>query len=250
VVNIVATVVVLAINALANALPLNGLNTGEISDRFDVLFVPAGYVFSIWGVIYLGLIAFMIFQAMPAQRENPRLRRIGWWYALGCLANSVWIFLWHYLQFPLTLVAMLVLLLSLVVIYLRLGIGRAKVGAAELWAAHVPFSVYLGWISVATIANATDVLDYIGWNGWGMAPEAWAVIMLAAAGILTLLMGLTRRDAAYALVIAWASAGIALEQAAASEVVARNAWVLMAVALFVAAASIVRRLRPAPARRG
>lgn len=246
IVNIVATLVVIAVNALANALPLNGLNTGEISDRFDVLFVPAGYVFSIWGLIYIGLIAFAIYQALPAQRDNPRLRRVGWWYALGCLANSAWIFLWHYENFPLTLVVMLALLASLLAVYLRLEIGKAKVNAAELWAAHVPFSVYLGWISVAAIANATDVLDYIGWNGWGISPEAWAVIMLAAAGILTLAMGLTRRDAAYALVIAWAAAGIAVKQAPVSEAVARNAWVLAAVALFVAAASIIRRLRPAP----
>ena len=107
IVTILATIVV---NGLANALPINGLNTGQISDRFQVYFVPAGYVFSIWGLIYLGLIAFAIFQALPSQRENPRLRETGWWIALGGLANIAWIFLWHYEQFPLTLIAMLVLL--------------------------------------------------------------------------------------------------------------------------------------------
>src|SRR5512137_3187399 len=117
----------LVINGLANALPLNGLNTGQISDRFHVYFVPAGYVFAIWGVIYLGLIAFAVFQALPSQRENPRLRATGWWIALGGLANSTWIFLWHYLQFPLTLVAMLVLLATLIITYLRLGTGRTTV---------------------------------------------------------------------------------------------------------------------------
>ena len=97
VLTILATIVV---NALANALPINGQNTGQISDRFHVYFVPAGYVFSIWGLIYLGLIAFAIFQALPSQRENPRLRKVGWWIALGGLANIAWIFLWHYEQFP------------------------------------------------------------------------------------------------------------------------------------------------------
>ena len=111
---IIATI---TINVLANALPINGLNTGEISNRFDVYFVPAGYVFSIWGVIYLGLIAFAIFQALPSQRENSRLQATGWWIALGGLANMAWIFLWHYEQFPLTLIAMLVLLASLIVTY-------------------------------------------------------------------------------------------------------------------------------------
>ena len=244
IVNIVATILVIVVNALANALPLNGLNTGEISDRFDVLFVPAGYVFAIWGVIYLGLIAFTVFQALPAQRENPRLRRIGWWYALGCLANSAWIFLWHYEVFPLTIVAMLLLLASLLAVYLRLGVGREQVGAAEMWAAHVPFGIYLGWISVATIANATDVLDYIGWNGWGLSPEVWAVIMIAVAALLTMAMALARRDAAYALVIAWAALGIGIKQAG-TEVVARSAYVLAAIAALMAVAAIARRLRPA-----
>src|SRR5512139_2824193 len=112
----VSVIVTLIVNVLANALPINGLKTGQISDRFQVYFVPAGYVFSIWGVIYLGLIAFAIFQALPS------LRATGWWISLGGLANSAWIFLWHYEQFPLTLAAMLVLLATLIVTYLGLGI--------------------------------------------------------------------------------------------------------------------------------
>ena len=121
---IFTVIVTLVVNTLANVLPLNGLNTGQISDRFHVYFVPAGYVFAIWGVIYLGLIAYTVFQALPAQRANPRLRATGWWVALGGLANSAWIFFWHYQQFPLTLVAMLVLLATLIITYVRLGIGR------------------------------------------------------------------------------------------------------------------------------
>ena len=242
IVNILATILVIVVNALANALPLNGKNTGVISDQFDVLFVPAGYVFSIWGLIYIGLIAFTVFQALPAQRDNPRLRRVGWWYALGCVANSVWIFLWHYEIFPLTIVAMLVLLASLIMVYLRLGVGRGKVSKAELWAAHIPFGIYLGWISVATIANATDVLDYIGWNGWGLAPEAWALIMIAVTALLTIVVTQTRQDVAYALVIAWAAVGIGIKQAG-TESVSRNAYILAAIALLVAAAALVRRLR-------
>ena len=95
----------LVVNVLANALPFNGITTAQVSDQFHVYFVPAGYVFSIWGLIYIGLIAYAVFQALPAQRENPRLRKVGCFVVLGCLANSVWLFLWHYQQFPLTLVA-------------------------------------------------------------------------------------------------------------------------------------------------
>ena len=114
--NVVVTIAVLTINVLANALPINGQNTGEISDRFAIYFVPAGYVFSIWGLIYLGLIAFAIYQALPKNRDTLWLKRITPFYILGNLANIVWIFLWHYNQFPLTLIAMLVILGNLLAI--------------------------------------------------------------------------------------------------------------------------------------
>ena len=109
-VNVVAVIATLIVNGLASALPLNGLTTGEISDRFQVYFVPAGYVFSIWGVIYLGLILFAIYQALPAQRDNPRLARVGYLFVLSCVANTAWLFLWHYEQFAWTILAMLTLL--------------------------------------------------------------------------------------------------------------------------------------------
>ncbi len=205
---ILATIVV---NALANALPINGQNTGQISDRFHVYFVPAGYVFSIWGLIYLGLIAFAIFQALPSQRENPRLRKVGWWIALGGLANIAWIFLWHYEQFPLTVIAMLVLLGSLILTYLQLDIGRGKVSTSEKWMAYLPFSIYLGWITVATVANITSVLDYLKWDGFGISPEIWMSIVLLAVLGIAILMNFNRRDVAYAAVILWALAGISIK---------------------------------------
>ncbi|MGB9799805.1 MAG: tryptophan-rich sensory protein [Thermanaerothrix sp.] len=211
---VLLVLITIVINGLANALPFNNLTTGEISDRFQVYFVPAGYVFSIWGLIYLGLIAFAVFQALPAQRENPRLRAIFPWFVLASLANITWLFFWHYEQFVLTLPAMLTLLISLIVIYLRLGIGRSTVSAAERWVTHAPFSLYLGWISVATIANVTDVLYYLGWNGGGLAPEVWAVIMLGVVVALAALMAWARRDVIYLLVFVWALAGIAVKQSA------------------------------------
>ena len=230
---VLALIVTLVVNGLANALPLNGLTTGDISDRFEVYFVPAGYVFSIWGLIYLALIAFAVYQALPAQRENPALRRIGYWFAGSCLANAAWIFLWHYEQFPLTLVAMLALLALLIVVYLRLGIGRKKVPPAEVWLVQVPFSIYLGWITVATVANVTSLLDYLGWGGWGIDPQVWAVIMLIAATIIGSLLSLTRGSAAaptaaYMLVLMWAFAGIAVKHAGVP-LVAISAWVMTAV---------------------
>ena len=241
-VNVLAVVVTLAVNGLANALPINGQQTGEISDRFPVFFVPAGYVFSIWGLIYIGLIAFAIYQALPAQRTDPRLQRVGYWFALSCLANTVWILLWHYNMFPASLLVMLVLLASLIVIYLRLDIGRATVGAAEKWAVNVPFSIYLGWITVATVANATSVLYHLQWNGFGISPEIWAVLMIGAATIICLAVILTRRDVAYSLVLIWALIGIAVKQGDRSQIVATMA---MAMALVVAVALIVAKIREA-----
>lgn len=241
-VSVVVTIIItIAINGLANALPINGQNTGQISDRFQVYFVPAGYVFSIWGLIYLGLIAFAIFQALPSQRENPRLRATGWWISLGGLANSAWIFLWHYEQFPLTLIAMLVLLATLIVTYLRLGIGRTAVSAAEKWMARLPFSIYLGWITVATVANVTSLLDYLQWNGFGIAPEIWMIIVLIAVLVIALLMNFTRRDVAYAAVILWALAGISIKHSAVP-VVAISTWIVFGlVALTLLIAFFLRR---------
>jgi hypothetical protein len=238
---ILTVLVTLVVNILANALPLNGLNTGQISDRFQVYFVPAGYVFSIWGLIYLGLIVFAVFQALPSQRENPRLRATGWWISLGGLANIAWIFLWHYEQFPLTLIAMLVLLVTLLVTYLRLGIGKMPVTPSERWAAHLVFSIYLGWITVATVANVTTLLDYLNWNGFGVAPEIWMSIVLAAVLAIAALVNFTRRDVAYALVILWALAGISLKQAAVTPV-AIPTWITFGlVALTLGMAIFLRR---------
>jgi hypothetical protein len=211
-VNVIAYVAMVVINALANIVPFNGQQTGEISDRFPVFFVPAGYVFSIWGLIYALLLVFTIYQALPSQRANPRLQRIGFLFALSCLWNSVWIFCWHYNLFPLSLVIMLALLATLIVIYRRLDIGREQVSRAEQWLLHVPFSVYLGWITVATIANATDVFYHLGWNGQPLDPAIWAIVMLIVATGLTLLILNQRRDIAYSLVIVWAFVGIFVKQ--------------------------------------
>ncbi len=226
--NVLALIAMLVVNGLANALPINNLTTGEISDRFDVYFVPAAYVFSIWGLIYVALILFTIYQVLPSQRQNPRLGRIGYLFAFSCLANMTWLFFWHYELFALSLVAMFALLITLITIYLRLDIGRAFVSPTEKWLVDVPFSLYLGWITVATIANVTSFLDYINWGGWGISPEWWTVIMLLAATAIASAMSFTRGDIAYMLVIIWAFVGIALRHAG-TPIVAPAAWVAVAL---------------------
>jgi hypothetical protein len=186
---------------------------------------------------------------LPSQRENPRLRLTGWWISLGGLANITWIFLWHYEMFPLTIVAMLVLLTTLIITYLRLGTGRTTVSTAETWAVRVPFSIYLGWITVATVANVTSLLYYLNWDGFGIAPEIWMLIVLAAVLVIATLMNFTRRDVAYTLVILWALAGISVKHAAVPAV-AIPTWITFGlVALTLVAAFFLpksgRQLEPA-----
>jgi tryptophan-rich sensory protein len=197
----------LAVNVLANALPLNGQTTGEISDRFRLLITPPGYVFGIWGLIYTGLIGYAIYQALPAQRDDPRLRRVALPFILSCAANVAWLLLWHYNQYGLTLGAMLGLLLALITIDLRLG--RVRGGAlAERLLVRLPFSIYLGWVSVATIVNATVTLSAAGFGGGAVGPEAWTAGLLGVGAALGWAQA-RRGDVAYSLVLLWAFAGVA-----------------------------------------
>ena len=223
IITILATLLTIIVNGLANALPINGQGTGEISDRFAVLFVPAGYVFSIWGLIYLALIAYTVYQALPAQRDNHLLKKIAPAYWIGSAANIIWIFLWHYEVFPLTLVFMIAILTALLYIYRQLSETRSGLDKNQKLFVRLPFSIYLGWISVATIANVAQVLFYLNWGGWGISPAAWTVIMLMIAAILGLLMQLREHDWLFVLVLVWAFVGIAVKQSDMA-LVANVAW--------------------------
>ena len=231
--NLVSVILALIVNILASTLPLNGQNTGEISDRFHVYFVPAGYVFAIWGVIYLGWIAFTIFQFQPSQKESPRLRRLGYLFAISNVANAAWLFCWHYNQFGLSVLVMLALLGLLIASYLRLDVNGTSVTRTEYWSVDVLFGVYLGWITVATVANVTDWLYLVEWNGFGIHAQTWAIIMLGVASLLGLVMALTRQDIGYLSVLVWAFIGIAVKQTPAPMVVL-SAWIAAALMLGLA----------------
>lgn len=238
--NLFSVILALTVNILASTLPLNGQNTGEISDRFDVFFVPAGYVFSIWGVIYIGWITFLIFQFQSSQKDSQRLRRLGYLFALSNLANAAWLFCWHYNRFGLSVLVMLALLGLLIASYLCLDVNRSSVSRVEYWSVDILFSIYLGWITVATVANITDWLYLVEWNGFGIAAQTWAIIMLAVASLLGLAMALTRRDAAYLVVLVWAFVGIAIKQVSAPMVVL-SSWIAAALMLGLVFFSLIRR---------
>jgi hypothetical protein len=216
--NLVSVIIALTVNIIASTLPLNGQNTGEISDRFQVYFVPAGYVFAIWGVIYIGWIAFTIFQFRADQKESPRLRRLGYLFAMSGIFNAAWLFAWHYNFFGLSVLIMLTLLGLLIASYLRLDVNCVSVSRVEYWSLDIPFSIYLGWITVATVANIADWLYLVNWNGFGIAPQSWAVIMIAVASVVGFLMTFTRKDAAYVFVLAWSFVGITVKHASTTNV--------------------------------
>jgi len=239
----VTTLATIAVNGLANALPIAGRLTGEISDSFPVLITPAGYVFAIWGVIYLGLAGYALWQSLPAQAANPRVRALALPVTIGNLANLVWILLWHYLWIGSSLIAMLVLLASLIVTYLRLrpapGTADARVAlsrAERIWARGT-FSVYLGWITVATVANVTVSLYDAGWDGGFLPAQGWGVVTLLVATALGTRMLLRYRDGGYAAVLVWAFVGIVVAQSS-STFVAGTAVVGALVLLFVAASRL------------
>ncbi len=213
--NLTAILAAFGINVLANIAPFNGLTIGEISNTFfrEVLITPANYAFAIWGVIYLGLIAFGIYQVLPAQRQNLSLRRMGYLLVLASLAQIVWVFFFQYRLFTLSLVAMVAILLPLIEIYLRLGIGYERVSKREKWFVHIPLSIYLAWISVATIVNVALTLYNLGWSGWGISAEVWTAIALITGAAIAAIVSLQRADVAFVLVIVWAFVAIAVRQA-------------------------------------
>jgi hypothetical protein len=207
--NALGFLAVFAVNALSSTGAINGKTPGALSDGIFNLFVPAGPTFAIWGVIYLALIAFTVFQFQRPEEA----RRVGAPYLLSCAANVAWIFLWHYQFVGLSLVAMLVLLGSLLWLDRIQAAARTNAHAsvrAAYWFSVVPFRIYLGWIAVATIANATAWLVTIGWNGFGLAASTWTVVVVVVAAVLALLRLLLERDAAFAGVVLWAFCGILL----------------------------------------
>ena len=241
--NILAFIWLIIVNALANTLALNGKTTGEISNLYPTQVTPAGYVFSIWGLIYALLLIFVIFQVLPSQRDKPFLWQVSFLFALSCVFNISWLFLWHYGQIVLSVLPMFGLLATLIAIYLRLNIGKANVPIKERIYVHLPFSVYLGWITVASITNVAAALVSINWDGWGLSDIYWGVIMIAIAAIITLAVIATRRDIAYSLVIVWALAGIAAKQGVNSTVLTAAAAGAVIIAIALVVVNVAVRLR-------
>ncbi len=210
---VITFIIMIVVNVLANALPINGMDTGVVSDSFPNLFAPAGITFAIWGIIYLLLGIFSFYQLGIINKNDSvsaeLLDRVGIFFSISSVINSLWIFSWHYQIIPLSIILMLGLLYCLIKIVDTIKIE--KLSRREKFFIKVPFSIYFGWITVATIANATTLFVSLNWNRFGIPESVWTVILIiigAAIGILTML---NNKDYFYGLVIIWAYFGIIIK---------------------------------------
>lgn len=197
----------LIVNTLANVLPINGLDTGEVSALYPSLFTPAGLTFSIWTVIYALLACFLVMAWR--HRHHALMAAIMPWFIASCAINMAWIYVWHHLLVGLSVALMLLLLGVLTRIFFLLR-AAAPSGKADRFFVHVPFIIYLAWICVATIANISAWLVAQQWNGGGLSPEVWTIVMMVVAAGLAFYIGMRYQAAVFELVVMWALLGIYL----------------------------------------
>ncbi len=231
------------VNGLANALPINNKTTGQLSDQYPNLFVPAGLTFSIWGIIYILLAIFVIYQLISAIRKDTQttsfIDKIGILFFITSIANIGWIFAWHYMVLPLSLILMLILLGTLIAIYLRLGIGKSNASKTEKYLVHLPFSVYLGWITIATIANTTALLVDIKWNTFGFSEQFWTVAVIIVGIAIALVLLRKRNDIFFCLVVDWALLGILIKRLAIEATPAQSVVVVAIIGLVLITLGII-----------
>jgi len=242
--NLIGFIATVIVNFLAVLLPIGLGTTQELSDAIPNLFVPAGITFSIWSVIYIFLGLFSVYQIRDIFKtekvEMKYLNKIGYFFIIGSLANIIWIFLWHYKLIPLSLIFMIILLISLLLTYVRLNIGKSEVSTIEKVTVHIPFSIYLGWISVATVANVTAVLIVLGVNGFGLLAEILTILVIIVVVFITIAMLLLRKDYAYSFVIIWALLGIFIKQITSNLTIAITAMISGVIVLIGIVYIIVR----------
>ena len=206
----------LTVNALANALPINGLTTGELSAFYPNLFVPAGLTFSIWGLIYTFLFIYVIYALLVSLKGNLNGAvsvKMQITFALTCVFNAVWIILWHYKLIILSEILMIALLVALIRLFIDTDNLKLK-GWTPCLCIKIPVYIYLGWITVATIANTTALLVAKNWGAWGIAENIWTITMILIGAAVTVLMLWRHHNIAFALVVIWAYSGIIIKRSA------------------------------------
>lgn len=207
IVSIIAFVAMIVVNTLANLLPINGMDTKEVSDRYPSLFTPAGITFSIWSVIYLSLLCFVV--VAWKRRSDPFIQKILPWFTVSCILNLSWILAWHYLLPGLSVLIMVALLVVLTMLFLLLQ-KQSFSTLSDRAFVQLPFTLYLAWICVATIANIAALLVAVGWDGAFFNEETWTVVMMCVAALLAVKITLDYRVPFFAVVVMWALFGIFL----------------------------------------
>lgn len=217
-----AIIATLVVNTLSNIYPPGGQNVGQIANTTlaGVLITPANYAFAIWGLIYLGLIAYGIYQIQPSRQRQRRLQQVNKLLILACVAQVIWIFLFTLHQFGWSVLAIVTILLCLIGVYLILKTSQLQPLRRERWMCQIPFSIYLAWISLATIVNVASALYASGWKGWGLSPVAWTLVMVVVATLVAALVIWQRQDVAFTLVFVWAFVAIALRQSSSTPAIA------------------------------
>ncbi|KOR77317.1 hypothetical protein AM232_01600 [Bacillus sp. FJAT-21352] len=237
IINLIFYLFVVTMNFLANFLPLNGQTSGEISDKLDVLFTPAGYVFSIWGLIYFLLAIWVFRQLLSKYQKSPAYKASFPWFALSCVLNGAWLLAWHYEHFLLSVFIIIALLVTLMAIYTN--IKKVEHTTFDLF----PFSVYTGWVSVATIADISYYLTYINWDGFGVSASTWTIVLLITATILTFVFAGKNRDWCYPLVFVWAFIGIGIRNSDANPVITDISYILAAITFIVSITIFIKNRR-------
>ncbi len=230
-------IVMITVNALANILPINNQTTGGVSDTYGNLFAPAGLTFSIWGLIYLLLLGFVVYQFLAKEKQQELIKKINVFFIISSLANTAWIFAWHYDQIIISVLLMVVILVSLIKIADLLR--REKFSTSEGLFLSTPFSVYFGWITVASIANITVLLVSLNWNAFGIAPYIWTSVILLIGAAIGTTRGIYDKKIAYLLVLIWAYIGILIKHTSTEGFASHYPVVMYTVyiclAIFVAA---------------
>ncbi|MGB1656637.1 MAG: hypothetical protein ACPHO4_04745 [Longimicrobiales bacterium] len=240
VVNVVVLVLVLWANAAAGSGALSGESIGVVANRHASYFLPANYVFGIWSLIYLGVILFVMYQALPVARASASLAALGWGWAANGALNIVWVVLFSFSMFVPAWLVMIALLMNLIWIHERIGFGTRPHSWIERVCLVGPFGLYLAWISVALISNTSQLVTYVGWNGFGISGPVWSAIMMLVATALSAFMVVHRGNWLFPVVFAWAFVGLA-SRYAEIPVIANTAYVTSAAGLAVLAGVSVWR---------
>lgn len=216
--NFIALLLHVAMSGAVQAKMFNNKDVAEVSNLFPTLFTPAGFTFSIWGIIYIALIAMCIYHIVVSFKydkqhaDHQAISKMSGWFIVNNIATASWLYLWTHLQIALAELMIAIQLVSLIIIHARLDIHISNRPMLNKIFTQMPLSIYLGWISIATIANTAVYLTSLKWNGWGIAADTWTLMMIIVAVLLSFAMIFLKDNIFFALVVVWALAGIFFRQ--------------------------------------